>query len=79
MRMHTTKTIVLDQGDPELKRDEILKYFHKTFDLDEMLYECLKHDETFYLRADRLRHPLIFYFGHTATFFINKLIHRPCD
>tara|TARA_B100000519_G_C14186590_1_gene411038 strand:+ start:167 stop:433 length:267 start_codon:yes stop_codon:yes gene_type:complete len=21
-----------------------------------------------------LRHPLIFYFGHTATFFINKLV-----
>lgn len=26
------------------------------------------------MRADPLRHPLIFYIGHTATFFINKLI-----
>jgi hypothetical protein len=27
-----------------------------------------------YVRAEPLRHPLIFYFGHTAVFFINKLI-----
>lgn len=26
------------------------------------------------MRADPLRHPLIFYLGHTAAFFINKLI-----
>ena len=65
--------MILDQGDPEEKRAEILDYFHKTFDLDERLYETLKSDAAFYLRADRLRHPLIFYFGHTATFFINKL------
>ncbi|MSN26524.1 MAG: 5-histidylcysteine sulfoxide synthase [Geobacter sp.] len=74
MDIRHSKTIVLDQGDPEQKRDEILRYFHATFDVDEKLYETLKHDDTFYLRADRLRHPLIFYFGHTATFFINKLI-----
>ncbi len=48
-------------------------YFHATFDIDEKLYDTLKYDDTFYLRADRLRHPLIFYFGHTATFYINKL------
>ena len=72
--LKNTRTTILDQGDPELKRDEILEYFHKTFDIDEKLYDTLKYDETFYLRADRLRHPLIFYFGHTATFFINKLI-----
>jgi len=73
MELHTTKTIILDQGSPEQKRAEILEYFHKTFDIDEKLYDSLKYDETFYLRADRLRHPLIFYFGHTATFYINKL------
>lgn len=73
MDIRNTKTIILDRGDPRQKRAEILEYFHKTFDLDERLYETLKSDATFYLRADRLRHPLIFYFGHTATFFINKL------
>jgi 5-histidylcysteine sulfoxide synthase/putative 4-mercaptohistidine N1-methyltranferase len=69
-----TYSTVLNSGDPEVKRQEILDYFHATFDIDEKLYDTLKQDETFYLRADRLRHPLIFYFGHTATFFINKLI-----
>lgn len=73
MDLKKTRTIILDSGDPEQKRAEILAYFHKTFDIDEKLYETLKYDDTFYLRADRLRHPLIFYFGHTATFFINKL------
>ncbi len=73
MELRKTRTIILDQGDPEQKRSEILNYFHATFDIDEKLYETLKHDDTFCLRADRLRHPLIFYYGHTATFFINKL------
>ena len=66
-------TIILNQGDPEQKRAEILAYFHATFDIDEKLYDTLRSDEAFYLRADRLRHPLIFYFGHTATFYVNKL------
>ena len=30
-------------------------------------------DDAFYARANTLRHPLIFYYGHTAVFFINKL------
>ena len=69
-----TRTIVLNEGDPEAKRTEILNYFHATFDIGEALLEVLKYDETFYCRADPLRHPLIFYFGHTAVFHINKLI-----
>lgn len=68
-----TRTIVLDQGDPEAKREEIRRYFHATFDLDEALLELLASDDAFYQRADPLRHPLIFYYGHTATFYINKL------
>jgi 5-histidylcysteine sulfoxide synthase/putative 4-mercaptohistidine N1-methyltranferase len=68
-----TRTTILNSGDPDQKRAEILAYFHATYDIDERLYDTLKDDKTFYLRADRLRHPLIFYFGHTATFFINKL------
>lgn len=74
MNLRKTHTIILDCGDPEQKREEILEYFHATFDIDEKLYDTLRYDETFYLRADRLRHPLIFYFGHTATFYINKLM-----
>jgi 5-histidylcysteine sulfoxide synthase len=68
-----TKTIDLRSGDPEAKRSEILQYFHNTFDIDEALLEVLASEEAFYQRADPLRHPLIFYFGHTAVFYINKL------
>jgi len=73
-RLRRTRTITLDTGDSAEKRAEIRQYFHDTYDLDESLLEMLRYDETFYRRADPLRHPLIFYFGHTATFYINKLI-----
>jgi len=68
-----TKTVLLDGTNPEKKRQEILDYFHNSFSIYESLFECLKNDQAFYERANRLRHPLIFYYGHTATFFINKL------
>ena len=68
-----TKTLSLNGGDVELKRAEIRGYFHKTFSLDEQVFECLASDESFYIKANPLRHPLIFYMGHTATFFVNKL------
>ena len=74
LNLRKTKTIVLDSGDAEGKRQEILEYFHKSFDIDEALLEMLRYDESFYKRADPLRHPLIFYFGHTAVFYVNKLI-----
>ena len=68
-----TKTIKLNDGDVAAKRQEILEYFHKSFSLYESLFECLNGDEAFYARANPLRHPLIFYYGHTSVFFINKL------
>jgi len=68
-----TKTIRLDVGDPEELRQEVLDYFHKTFSLYESLFECLNGDAAFVARANTLRHPLIFYYGHTSVFFINKL------
>ena len=74
MDLRKTHTTVINHGDPEQKRAEILEYFHATFDIDEKLYDTLRYDDAFKLRADRLRHPLIFYFGHTATFYINKLM-----
>ncbi|QWV97432.1 5-histidylcysteine sulfoxide synthase [Geomonas nitrogeniifigens] len=74
MDLKKTHSVVLNEGDPEQKRAEILEYFNATFTIDELLYDTLKDDGAFYLRADRLRHPLIFYFGHTASFFVNKLV-----
>ncbi|MBT8043169.1 MAG: 5-histidylcysteine sulfoxide synthase, partial [Pontiella sp.] len=40
----------------------------------ENLFDTLVSDEVFYMRPQPLRHPLIFYFGHTAVFFVNKLV-----
>lgn len=68
-----TKTIDLQKGNPEAKRLEILEYFEKTWAVDELLYTQLKSDDIFYHRGDPLRHVLLFYLGHTAVFFINKL------
>ena len=58
----------------EEKRQEIKAYFNNTYDVYESLFETLVDDQAFYAEANALRHPIIFYFGHTATFFINKLI-----
>lgn len=58
----------------QTKREEIKKYFHNTYDLFEKIFEVLKNDDVFYKKSELTRHPMIFYFGHTATFFINKLI-----
>ncbi len=68
-----TRTTVLNEGTVDAKREEILHYFHQSFSLYESLFECLADDEAYYRRASPLRHPLIFYFGHTAVFYINKL------
>jgi 5-histidylcysteine sulfoxide synthase/putative 4-mercaptohistidine N1-methyltranferase len=67
------RTIPLNGESIEKKRAEVLDYFHKTFTLYETLFECLANDDVFLIRPNPLRHPLIFYFGHTAVFFINKL------
>ncbi|WP_374328850.1 5-histidylcysteine sulfoxide synthase [Azonexus sp.] len=63
---------LLTGNDSEAKRAELLHYFHATFDRYESLFELLACDEAYYRKPISLRHPLIFYFGHTATFFINK-------
>jgi len=74
MDLRNTRTTILNRGDAEKKREEIRHYFHATHSLDEQLYETLAEESAFYLRPEPLRHPLIFYLGHTATFYINKLI-----
>ena len=55
------------------KRQEIKEYFHLVFTRYESLFGLLKESRSYYQKPDSLRHPLIFYYGHTATFFINKL------
>ena len=64
----------LDGKSVEIKREEIRKYFHNTFDIFEKMFDMLKSDDVFYRKSEPTRHQMIFYFGHTATFFINKLV-----
>lgn len=55
-------------------RSTLRHYFLDTFNTYESLFDCLASDDAFYIKSISLRHPLIFYYGHTATFFINKLL-----
>jgi 5-histidylcysteine sulfoxide synthase/putative 4-mercaptohistidine N1-methyltranferase len=71
---HFNRTPRLDNPDRDALRREILNYFHATFDRYEQLFEVLSGEEAFTVKPIPLRHPLIFYYGHTATFFINKLL-----
>ncbi len=66
-------SINLSTGSIEEKRKEIKEYFLQTYALDEKLFDLLKDEKSIYKQPNRLRHPLIFYYGHTATFFVNKL------
>ncbi len=67
-------TINLSTGTVEEKRKELKEYFLQTYELDEKLFDLLEDKKNIYKQPNRLRHPLIFYYGHTATFFINKLL-----
>ncbi|MFQ1930693.1 5-histidylcysteine sulfoxide synthase [Aeromonas veronii] len=69
-----TRTPLLTGSDPEQKRRELLTYFCQTFDLYDSLFDCLADERAWFNKAIPLRHPLIFYYGHTAAFFINKLL-----
>ncbi|HUI33363.1 MAG: 5-histidylcysteine sulfoxide synthase [Dysgonamonadaceae bacterium] len=73
MKSFIAKTINLNDGTSEEKRKEIRDYFIKTWNVHEKLYTQLASDEVFYHRGDPLRHIILFYLGHTAVFFINKL------
>ena len=68
------RTPSLSGTDVSVIRERLCFYFHSTFDCYEELFQVLSCDEAYYKKPISLRHPLIFYFGHTATFFINKLI-----
>ncbi len=69
-----TQTLRLNGINAAEKRREILEYFNQTWDLYESLFDCLSDERAYFDKAISLRHPLIFYFGHTATFYINKLM-----
>ena len=68
------RTPNLHETDPARMRAVLREYFTSTFDRYESLFETLAVDAAWYEPAITLRHPLIFYYGHTATFFVNKLL-----
>ncbi|RNF04048.1 generic methyltransferase [Trypanosoma rangeli] len=62
------------EGDAKQKMEEIRLYVHNTMELYEKVFECVGTEEGFFVQpVHKLRHPLIFYYGHTACFYINKL------
>ena len=66
------KMPTLEGKDSEQKRKEIKEYFHICYKRYESLFTLVTEDKAYFQKADSLRHPIIFYYGHTATFFINK-------
>lgn len=53
-------------------RRQLLDYFDNTWMLYERLFEAVE-DISLYAQPDPLRNSLIFYLGHTAAFYVNKL------
>ena len=55
-------------------REAAKEYFDKSWTLYETLFAGLKGEEYFYRPpVHGLRHPQIFYYGHSACLYINKL------
>ena len=69
-----TKAPSLSGDCVKTKRVELKRYFKATWQRYESLFSLINNDGAYYERPEPLRHPLIFYFGHTASFYINKLI-----
>lgn len=55
-------------------RQQVQDYFDNTWTLNEVLFSALQGEAAF-LRPPyhQLRHPMVFYYGHTVTFYTNKL------
>ncbi|QUJ69290.1 5-histidylcysteine sulfoxide synthase (plasmid) [Photobacterium sp. GJ3] len=68
-----TRSVLLTGSSEQSKRQELKAAFNQTWALYESLFRLIHDDDAFYRKAEPLRHPLIFYFGHTAVFYINKL------
>lgn len=56
------------------KRAHLKTYFTETWELYESLFSLINDDSAYYQRPEPLRHPLIFYYGHTAVFYVNKFM-----
>jgi len=68
--LQSAKPLKLDSCNSQ----DILDYFEDAWQLEDTLMQSLVGEDTFYINPDPLRNPLIFYLGHSAVFYINKLI-----
>ena len=60
-----SRTPLLDSSSPAETRQALRTYFINTFDEYTRLFDALSCNDAFYIKPINLRHPLIFYFGHT--------------
>ena len=69
------RMVSLPALDVRAGRGALLAYFENTWRLTETLFSALVSEEAYYLRPyHKTRHPLIFYYVHPVSFYINKLL-----
>jgi 5-histidylcysteine sulfoxide synthase/putative 4-mercaptohistidine N1-methyltranferase len=69
-RVHSLPMLNLNAG-----RAALLAYFENTWKLTETLFSALVSEEAYFVRPyHKTRHPLIFYYAHPVTFYVNKLL-----
>ena len=58
----------------EATRQDVLDYFNNSWTLTELLFQSIKVEEA-YVRSPYhgLRHPMMFYYGHPAVLYLNKM------
>ncbi len=56
------------------RKEDLFDYFVKAWYLEDLLLKSVIHEHIFYSSPDNLRNPLIFYLGHCAAFYVNKLM-----
>lgn len=55
-------------------RRQVREYFDNGWTLTELLFSGLAGEEAFFRRPyHQLRHPMVFYYGHVAALYVNKL------
>ncbi|WP_017714407.1 5-histidylcysteine sulfoxide synthase [Prochlorothrix hollandica] len=54
-------------------RDDLRQYFRDTWAWEDGLMQTLVGEEPWYQQPDRLRNPLVFYLGHSPSFYVDRL------
>ena len=64
----------LYDGSESEKRKEMGDYFSDAWDKEDTLFSLLKDESSLFEQPEPTRNPLVFYYGHSAAFYINKLV-----